>query len=473
MLLIFFTFYLFCSTLSFHDTVVKLKCENTTSCYGITLNPNLVLTTTPCAKSCMAILHEQARYDIEKGIYYPHLKKIRRTKHQYLPDKLALVRIKEPVLTSYAQLLSIDIENIVQLNGFIPLVERAPAYRNMLIKFCIFEFKRTGRCYICTNGHRAENCALQGIPLIVKGRVVAISEKQKLCNIQRAFISVSPYISWINSMLKHSKHYLRHSRITKHSTKTTLGNNTNKKEKINKTSKRREENKTHPKSRTTTKRRNIKEKRKSITPFKSADCNSCSRNLEPLQVIKSSTKLVKSLATRNLKLLKLTKGKLATKMQSLNRSHKTLSKRNTSKRLLTKNSSNIVQKNSTPNKDKSPSSYKPVPSIHRSISSTLRIRKTTSTSSKSFRNTKSLFVLTKSQKHTPRIPLSTGSNLQTSNSNTTNAKKNITMNLTQFREITDALDWFKKRFYDKLKTGPPPVFILTTSKIKKEFVDLT
>ncbi|CAG4955267.1 unnamed protein product [Colias eurytheme] len=42
----------------------------------------------------------------------------------------------------------------------------------------------------------------------------------------------------------------------------------------------------------------------------------------------------------------------------------------------------------------------------------------------------------------------------------------------QLKLSTNAVDWFMKKFSDRLKKGPPPILILTT-KMTTEFIDLT
>ncbi|CAF4753261.1 unnamed protein product [Pieris macdunnoughi] len=504
-----------------HDVIVKLHCDGDVSCFGVALNWNLMLTTTTCAQSCSSIFHNGQNYQIERTMHHPQGKMFSNVRHFKAPRRLALIKIKDGTLTSFVGLLSMDIESLVGTR-VISTIAAKSAFKEKIVKYCIFGLKRTGRAYVCTEGDRKENCSLQGLPLFKDKRVIALSEKQNLCNIQRAYISVGSFIPWVNSVLKYSKmkptynkakyhrkpilkQNITHSRfiVSRHKehqkSQTSKEYNTEHQPILNQSGKTRK---------TPIRRVKIPKARKSRAVLMSRAAtaygrettytiNACSRNIETLpRWLKN--KNIKMSRGRN---AKFTIANLPTTTAIVYSFKFTIPKgngnMNVTNLLGASSKGECSIKRTTVKKIKRiRSKEKTVPCL---ALNTERLFRTTITSNKFLiiKNISNSFA--PSHFSTITGPISSSTDMSKLDSNDyplgttpstinndydsiTSSASNIangntalpSKTVSRFQIVTtNALDWFKKRLDDRLKQGSPPVLVLTTSIVTKEFVDLT
>ncbi|CAH4038327.1 unnamed protein product [Pieris brassicae] len=455
-------------------------------------------------------------------MYHPKGKISSNVRHFKAPRRLAIIKIKYGTLTAFAGLLSMDIESLVGTRVIFSNAAKSVAFKEKIVKYCLFGLRQTGRAYVCTDGDRKENCSLQGLPLFKDKRVIALSEKQKVCNIQRAFISVGSFIPWVNSVLKYNKmnptynkakdqrkqnlkqnfsnsRFIDSRHKENQKSQPSKGYNTEHQPTLNQSGKTREPSIRRGKTPKAMQSRTAILSRAATLYRKKATyrTKSCSRNIESLPrwlrnknikvfrgrkakftvaELPTTTAIIYSVkftipqSNGNMSVTNLfgssSKGEYSSKRTTVKKIKRINSKEKTEPTLAL-NTERAMRTTITSNKF----------SIIKNISNSFAPRHfftetgpTSSSTDMSKLDSKDYPLAVKPSTINNVYDSITSSASNSANRNTSSLSKNVS----RFEVVTtNALDWFKKRLNDRLKQGSPPVLVLTTSIVTKEFIDLT
>lgn len=193
-----------------YSAIVQLSCaacrlNPNTCCVGTLLAPNLAITTAFCAHSCEYIVQNNTIVPILSTRVHPKSSISMRRSINPTGDDISFFNFNHTtkLKRSYVKISAVEPLSLIGLRSFVPIIsDRKVFLKPTVILPCGEQYERLRGFYICSSkyfGEKSMYPKMQGVPLLLNGCLIGISDSTDEHQSLDAFMALAPRLSWIEA----------------------------------------------------------------------------------------------------------------------------------------------------------------------------------------------------------------------------------------------------------------------------------